>query len=141
MLDIESLAVNLETAENGRWFDYPGGGRFLIARFNNSRAEGMRTALTLEHWDKLQNLNEETGKLYEEIDARVMSETVLLGWEDVGSKGKPIKYTPEVGFKYLSDPRMRDLYMFVRNQSINRGNYAEKAEAEAVEEVKDTAAS
>ena len=144
MFVIDSLAVDLDSSENGRWFTYPGGGRFLIARYNNSKAEQMRSALTLANYEELQAGGEKAEELFDKIEAEVMANTILLDWDEVatsGSNGKPVKYTAELGFAYLHRPDMRDFFNFVRNNSLNRANYSAKAEEEVVEDVKGTAAS
>lgn len=144
MFVIDSLAVDLDSSENGKWVTYPGGGRFKVARYNNSAAEQLRSALTMENLDALQAGGEDAEKLFEEIEAKVMSQTILLDWEGVATAKDPnkaVKYTPELGFQYLSRPEMRDFYMFIRNVALNRTNYAAKAEGEVAEDVKDTAAS
>lgn len=140
MLDIDSLAVDPTASEEGTWANFMGA-RFLIARSNNSKATQMRAKLALAQWDELTAGDEKAEILSQEIDAKVAAETILLGWENVTKGGKPVKYTAEVGYKYLIDPRFRDLQQFISNYSFNRSNYQEQAEAEVVESVKDSAAS
>jgi len=140
MLNIESLAVDQELASNGTWADFAGA-RFLIARYNNDKASLLRNKLALENMKVLQSGTKEADEKSDEITLKVLTETVLLDWQDVGSKDVAIKYTPKQGHKYLADPRFSDLREFIQNYSINRANYQEEVEVEVSESVKNTAAS
>ncbi len=140
MLDIESLSVDPVSAEEGTWANFMGA-KLLIARHNCDKALQLRSKLALESWDKISKQDEEAEEISREINFRVMAEAILLGWEGITKGGKALKYTPEIGFEYLRDPRFRDLAQFVENYSLNRGNYREKAEQEVAESVKTSAAS
>lgn len=140
MLDIDSLAVDPVAAESGVWANFMGA-RFLIARHNNEAGAFTRSKLALQKWDILSAGGPEADKAAAEISSQVTASHVLLDWEGVYSGGKAIKYTPERGLKYLTDPRFRDLQQFIENFSMNRANYREKAEQEVTDSVKDSAAS
>lgn len=140
MLDLDSLAVDPSAAENGVWANFMGA-RFLIARHNNEAGAFLRSKLALENWDTLSAGGEAAEKVAAEISSKVIANHVLLNWEGITIGGKPAEYTPELGLKYLTDPRFRDLQQFIENFSLNRGNYREKAEEEVAESVKDSAAS
>lgn len=140
MLDIDSLAVDPTAAEEGTWASFMGA-KFLIARHNSDGANQLRARLTLAKWDEVTAGDDNAEKVAEEIGAKVLAEAVLLDWEGVGKGGKEVKYTSEVGYQYLIDPRFRDLSQFIENYSLNRGNYREKAEREVAESVKSSAAS
>lgn len=140
MLDIDSLAVDPTAAEEGVWATFMGA-RLKIARHNTNKANALRAKLTLEQWDELTAGTDDSDRIANEINAKVLAETVLLDWENVTKGGEPLAYSPKVGHEYLLDPRFRDLAQFVENFSLNRGNFREKAEAEAAESVKDSAAS
>lgn len=147
MLDLNTLAVDVEAAENGKWFPYPGGAEFLICRFNNEAADQMRTRLTMENWEVL-NPKEgdevamaKANEVAEDLDLKVICHVILKDWKGVGVEGKALKYTPELGEKYLGDKRFRDLRKFVENNSMRSANWRETVEASVTESVKDTAAS
>lgn len=143
MFDINSTAIDVEASEEGKWFDYEGGSKFLIARHSNDAAETMRAELTIEHWDALTDKEnpEKARELQRELECRVLCQHVLKDWKGVGSGGTLIKYTPEEGMKYLGDKRFKDLRRFVEINALNAGNWRAQAEEKAVESVKDTAAS
>ena len=140
MLEIKSLSVDPVSAEEGTWANFMGA-KFLIARHNSEKASQLRATLTLERWEEITANDENAQKLAHQIGTKVLAEAVLLDWKDVGDKGVEIKYTPEVGYSYLIDPRFRDLAQFVENYSMNRANYQERAEAEIADSVKSIAAS
>lgn len=140
MLDINSLAVDPTLSEEGTWIEYLGA-RFKIARANNRKAKALRSRLVLDNWDLLQADGEAADTKAREIDTKVIAHAVLLDWDGVADGEKPLKYTPELGEKYLSDPRFSDLYSFIEIASNNRANFREKAEKEVAESVKDSAAS
>lgn len=140
MLDLDTLAVDPSAAEEGTWATFMGG-RFLIARHNCDKANQLRSKLTLENWEAITAGDEKSEEKAKEITARVTAESILLNWEGIAKGGKALKYTPELGYQHLFDPRFRDLAQFIENYSLNRANYREKAEREVVESVKDSAAS
>ncbi len=140
MLDIDSLAVDPAAAEGGVWANFMGA-RFLIARHNNEAGSFLRSKLALENWDTLSAGGEAAEKVAAEISSKVIANHVLLNWDGITIGGKAVEYTPELGLKYLTDPRFRDLQQFIENFSLNRSNYREKAEEEVADSVKDSAVS
>lgn len=143
MLNIESLAVDPKLASEGSWTKFAGA-EFLIARNSNPKADQLRNQLFLsgDNMSIIQAGGEAMEKLAQEIDIEVMSQAILLDWKDVGdSKGKPIKYSPAVGKKFLGDEKYRDLHKFVENYSLNRANFRDRIEQDVAETVKPTAAS
>ena len=140
MLEIKSLSIDPVAAEEGTWANFMGA-KFLIARHNSDKANQLRSTLTLERWEEITANDENAHQLARQIGTKVLAEAVLLDWKDVGDKGEELKYTAEVGYTYLIDPRFRDLVQFIENYSMNRSNYRERAEAEVADSVKSTAVS
>lgn len=139
MLDIEFLAVDPTLSKDGVWFPFISGAELLLSRYNNEDAERMRRRLYAENLETLQKEGPEAEALHDSIQTTVLAHCILKDWRGFASKGKPLKYTPELGLKYLSDPQYVDFKNFVENNSQNREKYRLKAEEEAVETVKDTA--
>lgn len=138
MLDINTLAVDPDRSNEGVWFPFFGA-RLRIARSSNEEADKMRRRLWVENLETLQKGGDEAEELSGQIELQVMAHCVLRDWEDLGSGGKPLKYSPEAALKYLSDPQFIDFRTFVENVSQNREKYRAEAESEAVETVKGTA--
>lgn len=135
MLDLKLFRVDPKATEEGTWAKYLGA-EFLIAKYNNDAATHLRSVLSIEKYDILSKGNEESLKAQEEINARVMAETILLNWKGAGFDGKEVDYTVELGIKLFSDPAMRDFYQFVENYSLNRSNYQAANELAVLNEVK-----
>jgi hypothetical protein len=140
MLDILSLAVDPVAAEEGTWANFMGG-RFLVARHNSDKANQLRSKLTLDQWEAITAGDAAADKLALQIGTQVLAQTVLLDWQGVGVGSEEIKYTPELGYTYLIDPKFRDLVQFIENYSMNRANFRERAVVEIAESVKSIAVS
>lgn len=145
MLNLSQLAVDPSKASNGVWVKWMGGS-FLIARFNNPTADMLRAQLSAEFYQKWserdddQALSEaDTQELFD-IDAKVMSEAILMDWKDVALDGdkKATEYTPEIGFKVLRDRAYYDLYQFILKEAVKHSQYARGNEEGIVEDVKPT---
>lgn len=65
----------------------------------------------------------------ESIDTslRVFCETNLLDWRGLTKDGKAIPYSPEGGFKLLSE--LPDLYEFLNKVSLNKAFYQQQEQA------------
>ncbi len=143
MFDLDTIAIDPVLASEGKWVSYMGG-EFLIARWNNRKAETLRNEKHMEFYSELSKAEE--GKIpeglekqFSDIQAQIMAQTILLDWKGVGQKGKEIKYTVEEGFKFLSDPAFVDLFQFIQNESIKRDNFASANSEKIVEDVKPSA--
>lgn len=135
MLDLKMFRADPKATEEGTWAKYLGA-EFLIAKYNNDAATQLRSLLSIEKYDVLSRGDDASVKAQEEINARVMSETVLLDWKNTGFDGKEVKYTKEIGYKIFIDPAMRDFAQFVENYALNRTNYQTANEIAALNEVK-----
>lgn len=144
MLDIESLAIDPELARGGVWTDYMGA-RFLLARPGEAY-QARLVSLYNEHIDLIKKATPEGNQKAADIFKQTYAETVLLDWADVGTKDEkgvliPIKYTPEIGFKVLSDPRQFEFAGFIERFVNNRTNYQQHVEQQVATDVKSSAAS
>jgi hypothetical protein len=137
-LDIDSLAIDQAKANEGTWGTFSGA-KFLIARYNNPKAQALRNEIVLANLEVVQAGGEAAEAVNAELNTRVLSETILLGWEDLTKGGEPLPFSPEVARTYIEDPRFAELRQFIENYSVARGNYQEKSEAEVADLVKDTA--
>jgi len=98
MFDIFSeYAIDPKAEQEGRWFPL-GTGRVLVARANNpaynrmiaARYESFKHVLDKKDSDEAIAEGKRRSNL---IMAEVMATTVLLGWEGLGYRGKPIEYS------------------------------------------------
>lgn len=138
MAKLSTLAIDLDLANNGTWANFSGV-KFLVRRISADEPQALRSKLVMENLDALQADPEgQVAKdLQEQIDVRVLAETVLIGWENLeNDDGTPMDFSPEQAAQILSDKRYGDLRTFVQNYSFNRENYQRKAEQAVAEEVK-----
>jgi hypothetical protein len=141
MLELTSIAVDPTLSQEGVWADFLGG-RFLLARRGheyNARLGQLYNENLAVIKDK-DNAEVSTKKVLE-IYQRAFADTVLKDWEGITENGKKLEYTPEVGFRILSDPRQAELSTFLEQFSLNHGNYQAAVEAEVANDVKSSAVS
>lgn len=142
MLDIESLAIDPELARGGVWTDYMGA-RFLLARPGDAYNARL-VALYNENIDLIKSETPEGNQKALDIFKQVYAETVLLDWDEVGTKNEkgetvPLPYTPEIGFKVLNDPRQFEFAGFIERFVNNRTNYQQYVEQQVAKDVKSSA--
>jgi hypothetical protein len=95
-LDIfAEFATDENLENNGTWFPLSGKARVLVARSGNRAYAKALSAEVNEHQATLDLDNEVADALSEQIMARVMSKTILLGFENMGFKGKAVTYSRE----------------------------------------------
>jgi len=93
-LDVFAQFATDETLEeNGTWFPIGGGARVLVARSGNRKYAKMLTKEVERNKPALDLSDDAADKLSEEIMIGVLAETILLGWEGVSFKGKPLEYS------------------------------------------------
>lgn len=140
-LELDSIAVDPSLAQEGVWAKFLGG-EFLLAR----RGHEYNARLGHLYNENLAAIKDKTNpeassRLVLEIYQRAFADTVLKDWKGITQGGVPLEYTPEVGFKILSDPRQAELATFLEQFSLNHSNYQGAVEAEIAEDVKSSAVS
>lgn len=140
-LDLDSIAVEPNLAQDGVWADFLGG-RFLLARrgheYNARLGQLYNENLALI---KDKSNPEVSTKKVLEIYQRAFSDTVLKDWEGISRGGQPVEFSAEEAFKVLSDPRQAELAQFLEQFSLNHSNYQTAVEAEVANDVKSSAVS
>jgi hypothetical protein len=112
--------ADLNTIDSGVWAEWSGS-KFLIAHISNLKFQKLLARLQQPHRKKL-----ESGGLDPEVNrdilCQALSQTVLLDWDNVGSKaGTKIPYTAQNAFHALQrDPEFRD---FVAEFATQIANY------------------
>jgi hypothetical protein len=132
LLDIfAEFATDENLENNGTWFPLGGKARVLVARSGNRAYAKSLSAEVNEHQATLDLDNEAADTLSEQIMARVMSKTILLGFENFAFKGKAISYSHENAEKLLmvKDFR-RQIVKFSETVSAYKANL-EAAQGEA----------
>ena len=137
MLELNSIAVEPDLAENGMWAEYMGG-RFLIAR-RGPRYQARLVELYQENMDLVKSNTPEGDEKSLDIFRQAFSDTVLLDWEGITENGKPLPYSKKAGHELMKNPRLFELTNFLESFSNNHTNYQLKVEEEAAQEVKSSA--
>lgn len=137
MLELSSIAIDPELAATGTWLEYMGG-RFLVARQGPAHQERIGTLFN-ENAELIKSGTPEGNAKLLEIYQRAFADTCLLNWEGVAEKGQELEYTPDLGFKVLSDPRYQELATKLEQFSLMHSNYRKKVEADVAQEVKSSA--
>lgn len=140
-LDLDSIAVEPNLAQEGVWADFLGG-RFLLARrgheYNAKLGQLYNENLALIK-DKANP--EVSARKVLEIYQRAFAETVVKNWEGITRGGVPVEFSAEEAFKILSDPRQAELCQYLEQFSLNHSNYQAAVEAEVANDVKSSAVS
>lgn len=129
MLDIfKEFATEEKLELQGAWKEL-GEAKFLIGRSRNDNYMKLYVELQDLNRDVLLKGGDSAEKLNEQIMYEVIARTVLLGWEKVAYKGKPLTYSTENAIKLL---QVKDFYRVVSGWSNDIANYrAAIDEAEA----------
>lgn len=95
-MDIFSTYATDETLEvEGRWFDLSKTARVKVARAGNPNyIKALRKKLDENRID-LDSQGDEANELAEKVMVDVTADTILLGWEGLQFRGKPIDYSPQ----------------------------------------------
>jgi len=122
-MDLINLAVDPERELNGAevrpWEDET---VLTIARYNNPKFRDMQARLMEPYVRKAGRKGVSTAQA-EEILARCMAKTLLLGWENLKLEGEVVEYSKEKALELLSDTRLADFKEVVMLESQNLENY------------------
>lgn len=100
-MDITSaFATNTDAELNGTIVEY-GDAKFTIARKGSAAYRKLLSKLYKQHRVLLEGKSDAAEAKSDQILAEVISKTILLGWENVSSKGKPLPYSQEAAYDLL----------------------------------------
>lgn len=95
MLDLFAQFATDESLEvSGTWVPY-GDAKFLVARLGNKAYSKKLSKLYERNKKLLDRKDDAADTLSELMMTEVLAETILLGWEGVNFKGKPMEYSYE----------------------------------------------
>lgn len=124
-MDIFAQYATNETREvQGAWVEH-GDAKFLIGRAGNSKYIKLFAAEIEKNQQLLDKKDDAADALSEKIMMKVMVETVLLGWENVSFKGKPLTYSKANAELLLG---VKDFRRLVTKWSDDINNYKVKEE-------------
>jgi hypothetical protein len=109
LLDIFTTFATDEKLEvEGVWRALQGDSRLLLARSGNERYIKKLNDLYTLHQQKLSEKTPEAEKLNRDLMNEVIASTILLGWENLSYKRKPIAYSVENAKMLLAHSEFRD---------------------------------
>ncbi len=127
-LDIFAKYATDESLENnGTWHEIGGGAKLLIGRQGNKQYTKTLAKL-VERDRKVLDMNDDAANARsDEIMTEVLAVSVLLGWEGIEYKGKPLPYSVENAKMLL---RHKDFRRDVVALSENIDHFRAKEEVE-----------
>ena len=128
--ELEELFIDEAVGEAGTWVDFYNGSRLKIASSENAKYKAYIAKLARKHRLQLDQSNDDSTALIQDITAEALAKFVLLDWEKVSLGGQQnVPYTPELGKQaLLSAPKLKD---FVTDQAADNTNF-KKEQVEAV---------
>ena len=110
-------------ATEGIWVPVENGIRFKVASVTTAGyvAAVERALKVCRPVSKKGVLDEER---FVDLVQRATADFLLLDWENVdGEDGKPMRYTPDLGYQFLSDPDYRAIYDYVQIVAQDEGMF------------------
>ena len=124
------FATNEDQENTGVWREMGGDAKLLIARSGNRAYGRMITKLYEQHQQALEIKGDSAEALSDKIMIEVIAKTILLGWEGVEYKGKPLEYNLENAQLLLA---VKDFRRHVTKLSEDIDQYRVKEEEAAGE--------
>lgn len=121
------FATNTEAEENGVWQEFAPGTKFLIARSTNKHYSRALTKAFEKNRATLSRTSDAAEAMSEDIMIGVIARTILLDWEGVVYKGKPLEYSFENARELLSH---KDFRRWVMSKAEDLDSYKAVQEAE-----------
>ncbi len=128
--DIGDLCTDEKAEVEGVWRDLPRGAKIKVARWQNKEFQRMMRRNFKSNRVILEQEDDVSDSVSEEILIKVMAHTVLRDITGAGFKGKLIeKYTPDIGIELL---KVKDFREKVRAYSEDFNSFSLKQEDAAV---------
>lgn len=121
------FATNTEAEEKGVWQEFAPGTKFLIARSTNKHYSRALTKAFEKNRATLSRTSDAAEAMSEDIMIGVIARTILLDWEGVVYKGKPLEYSFENARELLSH---KDFRRWVMSKAEDLDSYKAVQEAE-----------
>jgi hypothetical protein len=106
--DLDTLFVDQSAATSGVWVDFFGGSALKLGSTEGKKYKSLLARLAKKNRIALDDSNEESFELIQEITAKAMASVILLDWEGInwpdeaGNLIENIPYTKERGEKALA---------------------------------------
>jgi hypothetical protein len=129
--DLDTLFVDQNAAVAGVWVDFFGGSALKLGSTEGKKYKSLLARLAKKNRIALDDSNEESFELIQEITAEALATEVLKDWRGINIGGqKDVPYTPAMGkLAILSSGKLRD---FVTDRAGDPALFRPAAPAEAV---------
>lgn len=108
-MDLRSFETDATKSEKGVWVSIgEDGAALLLAKLPNPAFDKRMEALRKPYRGLIRTGGSIPEDKAQEITARAISETVLLGWRGLTNGGEPMEYSREMAYSLLNDRKMRD---------------------------------
>lgn len=137
--DLDSLFVDQDTASQGVWVDFYGGSRLKIGSTESPKYKSLLARLAKKNRIALDDANEESFALIQDLTCEALASEVLKGWEHINLGGqKDVPYTPAIGKQaLLASAKLRD---FVTDRAADPALFQAKKPEPANDPVAEPAA-
>jgi hypothetical protein len=141
--DLNDIELDLSLSDDGVEIEVGDGAYITIGRWGSRRFKravnkyaGNKFAQIQKRMGNRRKLNGEQAEKDEqeaaEIMARVMADSVLLGWRGLTYKGETMEYSPDQAVRVLKDEKFEDFREFVELSAKDEENFrAKKIEEDA----------
>jgi hypothetical protein len=131
MADLTKLfALDQAKEQDGIWVELGAGIRIKVARVDNpAYTKALNKALApYRHALRAGTLDDDTFKA---VMARVVANTILVGWEGLDYHGEPLPYSAKHAEMLLLDPQLKPFYERVLQIANDQEAYRLQQEEEA----------
>lgn len=123
----KAFATNKKKELDGVWVKAEDGAQFLIARYNNTKAEKLTGELMRPHRRRAR-LGTLPDEIQRDVSFSVLANAVLLDWKGVQVDGKDVSFSPELAKKMFDE--IPDFADFIAGFSMDVTLFQDRAEAE-----------
>lgn len=110
--NLDDIFVDRAKGELGVWVQCFSGSRLKLAYSEGKKYKTRLAKLARQHRLELDDSNEDSWELIQEITAQALAETVLLDWEGIVINGEEQKYNQELGKQVLMNyPKLREFVL------------------------------
>lgn len=121
----KEFATDEKLELEGRWVDLGKGARILVARDGNENFRKELRKLLEQHAVTLDAGGDAADTLAMELMLQAKARTILVGFEGLSFKGKPLTYSPEAALELL---KVKDFARLVDEHSRHLSGYKVKVE-------------
>lgn len=128
-MELTAYKRDLDSVEDGKWFDFGDNARIKIARWNNNDHRAF-----LRRIYKANKRQLDANMLDDEDAKRLMVDqwpTIIRDWDGITEGGKELPYSPKIVVDLATNPQYEGFFDIIRDIAESEDNYR----AETMEDV------